>query len=56
MDGNFADDLKMDLPARECNSTILFNNIELENDWLSLNNYVEKMDPPPSTFHKTPAT
>ena len=38
MDGNFADDLKMDLPARECNSTILFNNIELENDWLRCKN------------------
>ena len=38
MDGNFADDLKLDLPARECNSTILFNNIELENDWLRCEN------------------
>lgn len=29
MNGNFADDLKLDLPARVCNSTNLFNNIEL---------------------------
>ena len=38
MNGNFADDLKLDLPARECNSTILFNYIEPENDWLRCEN------------------